>query len=101
MGDASTVTVPVIPTGLHSGSATMNRRPTGGSAIARRIATPPQTLRFPCGHLEDQPDVTARTRETPRAVWVACRRCNVVALTIAPAPPDAPTRRRAATTPTL
>jgi hypothetical protein len=31
-------------------------------------------------------------RETPRATWVTCRRCNVIALTIA-APGVATTRR--------
>jgi hypothetical protein len=58
---------------LHSASATVNRCPTGGPAIAKRVATQPQTLRFPCGHLEQQPSLDARLRKTPRAAWVACR----------------------------
>jgi hypothetical protein len=65
----------------------MNRRP-----------TPPRLLRFPCGHVEDEPAVTPRTRGTPRAAWVACRRCNLIAVTIAPA--KAPAGRRAAGAPT-
>ncbi len=65
----------------------MNRRPPGAPAtIARRPAAPPPALRFPCGHLEDQPAVAARTRETPRAVWVACRRCNLIVLVTARVP---------------
>jgi hypothetical protein len=59
-----------------------------------------QILRFPCGHLEAQPSVTARRREALRAAWVACRRCNVIALTVIPAPADVPRSRRAGKGPT-
>ena len=75
----------------------MNRRLNGGPAIAWRVATWSQALRFPCGHLEDQPAVTARTRETPRASWVACRCCNLIAVTIAPASSDTSARFQAGT----
>ncbi len=84
---AKVVTAPVTPHGLHSGSAMTNRRPPGARATtARRRTTQPPVLRFPCGHLEDQPAVTARTRETPRAAWVACRRCNLIVLVTAQVP---------------
>ena len=43
-------------------------------------------MRFPCGHSEQQASATGRIRPTGgRAVWVACRRCNVIALACAPA----------------
>jgi hypothetical protein len=61
-----------------------NRRPSGGPL--RCPVTPPPILRFPCGHVEDQPAVTARTRGTPRAAWVACRRCNLIVVATAQIP---------------
>jgi hypothetical protein len=51
-------------------------------------------VRFPCGHLEDQPSATARTRETSRVAWISCRSCNVVALTISSASVEASSRQR-------
>jgi hypothetical protein len=43
-------------------------------------------MRFPCGHSEPEEPVTGRVRTVAgRAVWVACRRCNVIALACAPA----------------
>jgi hypothetical protein len=43
-------------------------------------------MRFPCGHSEPEASATGRVRAAAgRAVWVACRRCNVIALACAPA----------------
>ena len=43
-------------------------------------------MRFPCGHSEPEASATRRVRAAAgRAVWVACRRCNVIALACAPA----------------
>ena len=43
-------------------------------------------MRFPCGHSEPEASVAGRVRRAGgRAVWVACRGCNVVALACAPA----------------
>jgi hypothetical protein len=43
-------------------------------------------MRFPCGHSETEGSATGRVRRASgRAVWVACRRCNVIALACAPA----------------
>ena len=43
-------------------------------------------MRFPCGHSEPEASVAGRVRRAAgRAVWVACRRCNVIALACAPA----------------
>ena len=39
-------------------------------------------LRFPCGHLEAERATERRMRVRGRAVWVACRRCNVIAVTV-------------------
>jgi hypothetical protein len=52
----------------------------GGDGGGRR---PPPRLRFPCGHVESRRAVNRRLRSTERAVWIACRRCNVVALALA------------------
>ncbi len=43
-------------------------------------------LRFPCGHVAGDRAVTGRTRSTATAVWVACPRCNVIALVVGRAP---------------
>ena len=52
------------------------------SSVRSRAAV----MRFPCGHSEPEASVAARARRAAgRAVWVACRRCNVVALACAPA----------------
>ena len=40
--------------------------------------------RFPCGHVEAVKSVDARRRVTIRVAWVACPRCNVVAIVVAP-----------------
>jgi hypothetical protein len=52
------------------------------SSVGSRAAV----MRFPCGHPEPEASVAGRVRRAGgRAVWVACRRCNVVALACAPA----------------
>ena len=48
-------------------------------------------IRFPCGHVAGPRAVARRARSTPTAVWVPCRRCNVIALAIGAA--ARPTRR--------
>jgi hypothetical protein len=40
-------------------------------------------LRFPCGHTADEAGVARRLRTRPRALWVPCPHCNVVALLVA------------------
>jgi hypothetical protein len=40
-------------------------------------------LRFPCGHTDGEAGVAWRLRTRPRALWVPCSRCNVVALIVA------------------
>ncbi len=43
-------------------------------------------MRFPCGHSEPEASAGGRFRAASgRAAWVACRRCNVIALACAPA----------------
>lgn len=43
-------------------------------------------MRFPCGHSEPEASAIGRVRAAGvRAAWVACRRCNVIALAFAPA----------------
>jgi hypothetical protein len=43
-------------------------------------------MRFPCGHSEPEASATGRVRAAGgRAVWVACQRCNVIALACTPA----------------
>lgn len=76
----------------------IDRRPPGArasaSAMLSKRPTTPLALRFPCGHLEDQPAVTARLHATPGALWIACRHCNLIVLATA-RPPGA--RRSSAT----
>lgn len=37
-------------------------------------------LRFPCGHIEDEPAVLRRSHGTDRLVWVGCLQCNAAAI---------------------
>jgi hypothetical protein len=37
-------------------------------------------FRFPCGHVEAGTSIDARVRLRRSAVWVRCRRCNLIAL---------------------
>jgi hypothetical protein len=50
---------------------------------APRRAVPKAGLRFPCGHVESERGTKRRMRTNERAAWIACRRCNVIALVIA------------------
>jgi hypothetical protein len=50
-------------------------------------------MRFPCGHTEPDDSVGRRLRITARAAWIACVRCNVVALVVGPSA-GAPAPRR-------
>jgi len=64
-----------------------DRRPTGtGARGSRRSTAPSRALRFPCGHLEDESSALSRMRDIRGAGWVACRRCNLVALVTAHIP---------------
>jgi hypothetical protein len=42
-----------------------------------------QPLRYPCGHTDTEASIARRLRIRPQALWVACPRCNVVALVTA------------------
>jgi len=42
-------------------------------------------LKFPCGHVESPGAAARRTRTTGGAAWVACRKCNLIALVVASA----------------
>ncbi|HUF92579.1 MAG TPA: hypothetical protein VMR23_09405 [Candidatus Limnocylindria bacterium] len=55
------------------------------AATARRAGTRAPALKFPCGHVQSAQAVGRRTRTTARAAWVPCRRCNLIALVVAPA----------------
>ncbi len=60
---------------------------------AAPAARPQPGIRFPCGHVVGPRTVTRRARSTPTAVWVPCRRCNVIALAVSAAPrPARPAR---------
>jgi hypothetical protein len=59
----------------------------GAMASARSsVRSRAAVMRFPCGHSEPEASLAGRVRRAAgRAVWVACRRCNVIALACAPA----------------
>jgi hypothetical protein len=65
---------------------TMEHDPHGG--VPAHAGPDPGFMRFPCGHTEPDDSVGRRLRITLRAVWVACVRCNVVALVVEPAASD-------------
>lgn len=50
-------------------------------------------LRFPCGHVEPEVTIGDRLRRMDGAIWVRCRACNVVALTMSEQPGSMTTRR--------
>jgi len=63
------------------------------SASASPTASDPgPVLRFPCGHVEPEQAVARRARSRAGAIWVACDRCNLIALIVgeATAPPRRP-----------
>jgi hypothetical protein len=53
-----------------------------GTAAARKVMVK-AGLRFPCGHVESERGTKRRMRTTERAAWIACKRCNLIALVIA------------------
>ena len=60
-------------------------------AAAASATRPQPSIRFPCGHVVGPRTVARRARSTPTAVWVPCRRCNVIALAVSAVPrPDRP-----------
>ena len=61
-------------------------------AAAAPATRPQPGIRFPCGHVVRPRTVARRARSRPTAVWVACGRCNVIALAVSAA---ARQRRRA------
>lgn len=54
------------------------------AATARRAGRRAPALKFPCGHVQSAQAVGRRTRGSARALWVTCRRCNLIALMVAP-----------------
>jgi hypothetical protein len=56
------------------------------ASVRSSVRSSAGVMRFPCGHSEPEASATVRVRAAAgRAVWVACRRCNVVAVACAPA----------------
>ena len=56
------------------------------ASVRSSVRSTAAVMRFPCGHSEPEASATGRVRRAARrAVWVACRRCNVIALACAPA----------------
>jgi hypothetical protein len=56
------------------------------ASVRSSVSSPAAVMRFPCGHSEPQASATGRVQAAGgRAVWVACRRCNVIALACTPA----------------
>ena len=53
---------------------------TAATAIPQPAAS--KTLRFPCGHLEDEKAMVPKVRAEQHAVWTSCRRCNLIVLLI-------------------
>jgi transcription initiation factor TFIIIB Brf1 subunit/transcription initiation factor TFIIB len=55
------------------------------------IRSAARSMRFPCGHSEPEATAGRRVRTTAgRAVWIACRQCNVLALVCEPAKGTSP-----------
>jgi hypothetical protein len=56
------------------------------ATVSSSVRDTASSMRFPCGHCEPEASATGRIRAAAgRAAWVACRRCNVIALVCAPA----------------
>jgi hypothetical protein len=56
------------------------------ATVRSSVKSTAAVMRFPCGHAEPEVSATGRVRVAAgRAVWVACRRCNVIALACTPA----------------
>jgi hypothetical protein len=62
-----------------------NPRGGGGRAARRGRRREPveDSVRFACGHSESHESAVGRARQTARAAWIPCARCNVVTLVIA------------------
>ena len=54
-----------------------------------------RSMRFPCGHSEPEASASGRIHSaSERAMWIACRRCNLIALVCRPAKtPHHPARK--------
>jgi hypothetical protein len=56
------------------------------ATVRSSVRSTAAVMRFPCGHAEPEASATGRIRAAAgRAVWVTCRRCNVIAVACAPA----------------
>jgi hypothetical protein len=57
-----------------------------------------KSMRFPCGHSEPERSAAGRVHaRNDRALWIACPRCNVIALVCAPARTPARQARKSLT----
>jgi hypothetical protein len=55
------------------------------ATVSSSVRDTASSMRFPCGHSEPEASATGRIRAAGgRAAWIACRRCNVIALVCAP-----------------
>lgn len=48
----------------------------------RRMPRRATGLAFPCGHQESEASVLGRMREREHALWITCRRCNVLVIVV-------------------
>jgi len=56
----------------------------GGRQVGPPVAQPGGGLvRFPCGHVDSEAQLTGRLRERSNALWIGCPRCNVIAVAVA------------------
>jgi hypothetical protein len=56
------------------------------ATVSSSVRDTASSMRFPCGHTEPEGSAAGRIRAAGRrAAWVACRRCNVIAVACAPA----------------
>ena len=53
-----------------------------GIQRSRRTRPTTSPFRFPCGHVEEGKSVQRRLRLTPKAAWIGCRQCPVIALVV-------------------
>jgi hypothetical protein len=56
------------------------------ASASPKASDPGPVLRFPCGHVEREQAVERRARPRAGAIWVACERCNLIALIVGEAP---------------
>ena len=56
------------------------------ASIRSSVRSTAAVMRFPCGHSEPDASAGRRVRAAGgRAVWIPCRKCNVIALVCGPA----------------